>query len=132
MFKVTNVSLDPDPKYEIKRRQASRLEMEPMVNGERLMLRSSVEISDEDFKRQEGELRRHWDSGVIEVTKGGGEKLQSKAPEVKAPEVPKGPSATEEPSAGAPPAGEAKDAETTIVPGTDSSKPQETQGKKRK
>jgi hypothetical protein len=66
-LKITNVALDPA--FALKRRMAksARLEMEPLIAGQRLRLRQSMTISDEQFRNNEERLHRYWDMGVIHI-----------------------------------------------------------------
>ncbi len=70
-YKITNVSLDPA--YELKRRQASRLQMEPVIAGGRLLLRQSRILTDEQYAANTDWLAENVRNGVLKVEKVDGE-----------------------------------------------------------
>lgn len=63
--KITNVS--QDHAYAMKRRTAARLQMEPVIAGERLRLRSSRVLTDEQVKANVEWLAENERGGVITI-----------------------------------------------------------------
>ncbi len=61
--KITNVATDHA--YALKRRMASRLEMEPYIAGERLRLRTSRILSDEQYETNKDLIALHENNGVL-------------------------------------------------------------------
>jgi hypothetical protein len=62
-WKLTNVSLDPQ--YAMKRRTASRMEMEPVVAGIRIRLNQSTVISDESYEVNKDKISLCVSHGVL-------------------------------------------------------------------
>lgn len=73
--KITNVS--QDPAYAMKRRTASRLQMEPVIAGERLRLRQSRVLTDEQAAANTDWLAECERAGVIIIERDGETKLQT-------------------------------------------------------
>lgn len=65
MYRITNTALDYS--REMLRRTASKMVMEPMIATKRLMLRSSMELSDILYGRNKEEIDRHVKHGVVSV-----------------------------------------------------------------
>lgn len=63
--KITNVSLNHE--HAMKRRTASRLQMEPVIAGERLRLRSSRILTDEQYEINKKLLEDNVNGGVVKV-----------------------------------------------------------------
>lgn len=82
-YKITNVATDH--RFAALRARASRLQMEPIVAGKRLRLRSSVVLSDEQFKHNEANIKKACDDGVITVDNLSGAKAPPKKEETPAP-----------------------------------------------
>jgi hypothetical protein len=61
--KITNVATDHA--YALKRRMAARLEMEPVIAGERLRLRASRILTDEQFLNNKDLIALHERNGVL-------------------------------------------------------------------
>jgi outer membrane biosynthesis protein TonB len=76
-WKLTNVSLNPS--YAMKRRTASRMEMEPVIGEGRIRLNQSVEISDEAYEVNKAKITLCVNHGVLTAV--------SSTPAVKAPVV---------------------------------------------
>lgn len=64
-YKVTNVSLEHQ--HSLKRRTATRLQMEPIIVGKRLLLRQSVLLSDMQYLINKDILDQCVKDGVITV-----------------------------------------------------------------
>lgn len=64
-YKITNVSLEHQ--HSLKRRTATRLQMEPLVAGKRLMLRQSITISDEQYEINKADLEQYVKDGIVSV-----------------------------------------------------------------
>jgi len=65
MYTLINVALDH--RYELKRRQAAALEMEPTVAGERLRLGAKRTLTDSQFKADEQRISKYEKQGVLIV-----------------------------------------------------------------
>lgn len=76
-YKIKNTALDPSKRF--LHRTAPKLQMEPVIGGRRLRLKSSLVISDELFEHNKAnlELWRKW--GVVDWETSG----EAKQPEVK-------------------------------------------------
>lgn len=106
--KITNVS--QDPAYALKRRTASRLQMEPVIAGERLRLRQSRILTDEQAAANTDWLAECERAGVIIVERDGETKVQTQ-PVLAAPDpqqegekvIPPPPDAVQQPSSPPPP-----------------------------
>lgn len=81
--KITNVS--QDPAYAMKRRTASRLQMEPVIAGERLRLRQSRILTDEQAEANKDWLAECERGGVLLIEKDGEKKAELPTAEAKAP-----------------------------------------------
>lgn len=68
-IKINNVSLDPA--FAMKRRMASRLQMEPVIAGERLRLRQSRTLTDDQVAANVQWLAELERGGVISIEKDG-------------------------------------------------------------
>lgn len=65
MLKIKNTALDPSKS--LLHRTASKMEMEPMINGQRLRLRTSVDVPEEWANKNRDYLEKLIKQGVIEV-----------------------------------------------------------------
>ncbi len=65
MLRIKNTALDPSKALQM--RQASKLEMEPMINGQRLRLRTSMDVPDAWAQKNKDYLEKLWKSGVIDI-----------------------------------------------------------------
>ena len=64
-YTLKNVALDPA--FAVKRRTASKMEMEPALAGTRIRLRQTITISDELYERNETRIQQLCDQGVLQV-----------------------------------------------------------------
>lgn len=64
-YKIINASIHHQ--HALKRRTATRLYMEPLVAGKRLMLRQSVVISDEQYALNKADIDQYAKDGVVTV-----------------------------------------------------------------
>lgn len=81
--KITNVS--QDPAYAMKRRTASRLQMEPVIAGERLRLRQSRILTDEQAEANKDWLAECERGGVVTIERDGEKVPTLPTAEAKAP-----------------------------------------------
>lgn len=65
MLKIKNTALDP--MKSLQHRQAPKLEMEPLINGQRLRLRTSVDVTEEWARKNKDYLEKLWKQGIIEI-----------------------------------------------------------------
>ena len=64
-YKIINASLHHQ--HALKRRTATRMYMEPLVAGKRLMLRQSVIISDEQYAINKADIDQYVKDGIVTV-----------------------------------------------------------------
>lgn len=64
-YKVTNVSLEHQ--HALKRRMASRIQMEPIIAGKRLLLRQSITLTDEQYNINKDILVQCLRDGTVTV-----------------------------------------------------------------
>lgn len=64
-YKVTNVSLEHQ--HALKRRMASRIQMEPVIAGKRLLLRQSIVLTDEQYNVNKEILAQCSRDGTVTV-----------------------------------------------------------------
>jgi hypothetical protein len=83
--KITNVSLDPA--YALKRRQASKLQMEPVIAGDRLRMRQSRVLTDEQVAANKEWLAELERAGVVKMESD--QAAAPPSPPAPAPEPPK-------------------------------------------
>lgn len=65
MLKIKNTALDP--MKSLLHRKAAKLEMEPMINGQRLRLRTSVDVPEDWANKNRDYLEKLVKQGVIEI-----------------------------------------------------------------
>ncbi len=64
-YKIVNVSLAHE--HAMKRRSAAKMHMEPVIAGQRLLLRSSRVLTDEQYMANETRLKEFAAHGVITI-----------------------------------------------------------------
>lgn len=64
-YKIVNVSLAHE--HAMKRRSAAKMHMEPVIAGQRLLLRSSRVLTDEQYNANEARLKEFEAHGVITI-----------------------------------------------------------------
>lgn len=77
-YKITNTALDLNKRFLL--RKAPKLQMEPVLAGRRLRLRSSMVISDELFEHNKANLELYKGWGVVEWEKVGEAKAEAEPP----------------------------------------------------
>ncbi len=80
-YKLINTALDHTKRF--LHRTASKMQMEPVIGGRRLRIRSTMIISDEIFEHNKANLAlwRGW--GVVDWEQVGGEKSKAETPKKK-------------------------------------------------
>lgn len=79
-YKITNTALDHTKRF--LHRTASKMQMEPVLAGRRLRIRSSMVISDELFEHNKPNLELYRSWGVLDWKKDGEEKATVVEPTV--------------------------------------------------
>ena len=92
-YKIRNTALDHDKRF--LHRRAHKMQMEPVLAGRRLRLRSSMVISDENFDHNKANLELYKRWGVVTWEKVGGEGEQVESDET--PATPEAPAAGDKP-----------------------------------
>lgn len=65
-YKIVNVSLEHQ--YALKRRMSAGIQMEPVIAGQRLLLRTSRILTDEQYEINKANLDKYVSHGVVTVT----------------------------------------------------------------
>jgi hypothetical protein len=87
-YKIWNTALDHTKRF--LHRRAAKMQMEPIVGGKRLRIRSSLVLDDAVFEHNKTNLELYKSWGVLDYEQVGGEKKVEKEPKKeKAPELKK-------------------------------------------